>query len=191
MLIIALLTAVAVVPSPLPGEPEPDGVVATAPATPLVLDGAADPVAAAVEGAPQAVQPHGLSTDEQIARWLAARSADTARPDESPIWRDDRQIHGEFTVGFGTGGYRDYGAAVSLPLGESGRLDLSVRQVENGYPYGYRYGTGYEPWFDDNGYVFPGASQPGAAWEYERRLSRPDGPPDRRPQVHLQQAAEE
>ena len=34
----------------------------------------------------------------------------------------------------GAGGYRDYAAAVSLPIGESGRLDISVRQVENGYP---------------------------------------------------------
>lgn len=191
MLILALLTAVTVAPAPLPGEPEQDGVVATAPATPMVLDGAADPVAAPVVGASQALQPHGLSTDEQIARWLAARSVEASPPDESPIWRDDRQVHGEFTVGFGTGGYRDYGAAVSLPLGESGRLDLSVRQVENGYPYGYRYGAGYEPWFDDSGYAFPGQPEPGAAWEYERRLSRPEGPPDRRPQVRPQQAAEE
>ena len=191
MLIIALLSAVAVAPAPLPGEPEPDGVVATAPATPMVLDGAVEPVPVVVDGAPQTVQPHGLSTDEQIARWLAARSAATSLPDESPIWRDDRQMHGEFNVGFGTGGYRDYGAAVSLPLGESGRLDLSVRHVENGYTYGYRYGAGYEPGFDDSGYAFPGPSEPGAAWEYERRLSRPEGPPLRRPQVRAQQAAEE
>src|SRR5690606_30006232 len=111
-------------------------------------------------------RPHGLTTDEQIARWLAARSADSAPADESPAWRDDRKMHGEFNVGFGTGGYRDYGAAVSLPIGDSGRLDVSVRQVENGYPYGYGYGYGrghgygYEPGFDDTGYAFPGRTRP-------------------------------
>ena len=188
MLILTLLAAVTVVPASLPGEPEPDGVVATAPSAPMVLDGAAGPVAVPAEGMRQSAQPHGLSTDEQIARWLAARSTEPAPRDESPVWRDDRQPHGEFSVGFGTGGYRDYGAAVSLPLGENGRLGLSVRQVENGYPYGYRYGAGYEPWFDDSGYVFPGRPEPGAAWDYERHLSRPEGPPDRRPRARPQQA---
>ena len=179
MLTALLLTALAAA-SPLPGELEPDGVVATAPATPLVLDGALAPAADPVAAAAQTAQPHGLSTDEQIARWLAARSAESAAGDESPIWRDDRKPHGEFSVGIGTGGYRDYGAAVSLPLGESGRLDLSVRQVENGYPYRYGYGATYDPHFDDSGYVFPGLPQPGAALDSGRPLSRPDGPPNRR-----------
>ena len=180
MLTALLLTALAAASPPTPGELEPDGVVATAPATPLVLDGTVAPAADPVGAAAQTVQPHELTTDEQIARWLAARSAESEPGNESPIWRDDRKPHGEFSVGIGTGGYRDYGAAVSLPLGENGRLDLSLRQVENGYPYRYGYGAGYDPHLDESGYVFPGLPQPGAALEYERRLSRPDGPPNRR-----------
>lgn len=183
MLTALLLAAMTAVAPAQTGEPEPDGVVATAPATTPVLDGAAAPFAVPPGAAPQAAEPHGLTTDEQIARWLAARSAEPGPRDESPIWRDDRQPHGEFSVGVGTGGYRDYGAAVSLPLGESGRLDLSVRQVENGYPYRYGYGAAYDPYFDDSGYVFPGLSQPGAALDYERHLARPEGPPNRRPRA--------
>ena len=182
MLTALLLTALAAVsPLSLAGSEPQDGVVATAPATPPVLDGAIAPVADPVGAGAQTVQPHGLTTDEQIARWLAARSAAAPPRDESPVWRDDGQLHGEFNIGAGTGGYRDYSAAVSLPLGESGRLDLSVRQVENGYPYRYGYGATYDPRFDDSGYVFPGLSQPGAALHYERRLARPEGPPNRRP----------
>ncbi len=193
MLTALLLSLLATAPTPQAGEPEPDGVVATAPATPVALDGG--PAAPVIGGAPQAAAPHGLDTDEQIARWLAARSAETGARDESPIWRDadDRKLHGEFNVGFGTGGYRDYGAAVSLPIGENGRLDLSVRQVENGYPhpYGYGYRPGFDPYFDASGYAFPGRSEPGAALDYERRVSRPDGPPWIRPQPRPQQAADE
>jgi len=188
MLTALLLAALTVVSPVSSSEPEPqDGVVATAPATPLVLEGAVEPVGAGG----QTVQPHGLTTDEQIARWLAARSVETEPRSESPVWRDDRQLHGEFNIAAGTGGYRDYSAAVSLPLGESGRLDLSVRQIENGYPYRYGYGATYDPYFDDSGYVFPGLSRPGAALDYERHLSRPDGTPNRRPRPRPQEPAAE
>jgi hypothetical protein len=77
----------------------------------------------------------------------------------------------------GTGGYRDYGAVVTGPIGENGQFSLSYRQVENGY--GYRYGIA-DPYFDDSGYAFPGRYQPGAAAEYESRLMRPEGPPQLR-----------
>ena len=163
---------------------EPDGVVATAPATTVDLNATARPVAPSTQGAAQDAAPHGLSTDEQIDRWIAARSV-AERPwgDASEEWVDDRKPHGEVSVGVGTGGYRDYGAAVSLPIGENGRLDLSYRQVENGFGYGgYGYGPRYDPlYFDDSGYAFPGVSSPGAAAEYERRLMRPGGPPQRFP----------
>lgn len=192
MLIPVLLAALAV-SGPSPDGPDQDSVVATAPATRVVLDGAAGPVAPPVGGASQNMAPHGLTTDQQIAQWLAARSAsDTALHDESPVWRDDRKPHGEISVGVGTGGYRDYAAAVSLPVGESGRLDISVRQSEND-PYRYRYGYGadYDPYFADSGYAFPGQAAPGAAVGYERNLSRPDGPPWVRPAPRSQQPAEE
>lgn len=163
---------------------DPDGVVATAPATSVDLGATSQPVAPSVEGAAQAGVPHNLTTDEQIDRWIASRSAEE-RPYDRPRGQapDDGLPHGEFSVSVGTGGYRDYGAAVSLPIGENGRLDLSYRQIENGYPYGgYGYGYGYGgAAFDDSGYVFPGY-RPGAAAQFEARVMRPDGPPNwRRP----------
>ena len=44
---------------------------------------------------------------------------------------EPRKMHGEVSVGMGTGGYRDYAAAVSLPLGENGTLNPSVSQKKN------------------------------------------------------------
>ena len=192
MLIPVLLTALAAASAPSPDGPDQDGVVATAPATTVVLDGAAAPVAPPVSGDSQDTSPHGLSTDQQIAQWLAARAPAPAPGSDSPPWRDDRKPHGEISVGVGTGGYRDYAAAVSLPIGEGGRLDISVSQSKND-PYAYRFGrgAGYDPYFADSGYVFPGQSAPGAAIGYEGRLSRPDGPPWVRPAPRPQQPAAE
>lgn len=186
MLITALLMTAALTTG------DPDGVVATAPATSVDLGATAGPTAPSVGGAAQAGVPHNLTTDEQIDRWIATRSAD-----DTPYARDrgesldDGKPHGEVSVSLGTGGYRDYGATVSMPIGENGRLSLSYRQTENGYPYGgYGYGSPYGRGhdgavLDDSGYVFPGY-RPGAAAEYEARLMRPDGPPGRRPLVQPQ-----
>lgn len=184
MLIAALLMTAALGGAPAPGD-DPDTVVTTAPETVVNLDVNEAPVAPPVGSQAQSATPHGLSTDEQIARWLAARSPADMTSGPAEFWQDDRKPHGEVSVGFGTGGYRDYAAAVSLPLGENGRLDLSIRQTENGYGYPYGYGYGYEgygrdPYYNDNGYVFPGAYKPGQAAEYERRILRPDGPPGAR-----------
>lgn len=176
MLITALLLTAALSGS------EPDGVVATARDTPVVLDAATDPVAPAVAGAVQAGVPQDLTTDQQIERWIAARPAETPYADAGKAPRFDGEHHGEVSVTVGTGGYREYGAAISGPIGENGQFSLSYRQVENGYPYGgygYGYGAG-DPRFDDSGYVFPGRYRPGAAAEYESRLMRPDGPPEAR-----------
>lgn len=185
MLITVLLTALAAAPM----ASDPDTVMATAPATTVVLDGAAAPVAPPV-GAPQTA-PHGLNTDQQIAQWLAARSSVVDRGEESPVWRDDRKPHGEVSVGVGTHGYRDYAARVSLPIGERGRLDLSFSQTENGYPYRYGYGPGYDPYFGDSGYAFPGEAARGVALGYERRLMRPNGPPNHRYGVRPLETSEE
>ncbi len=180
MAVSALMMAAALLAS------EPDGVVATAPATAVDLDPAAEPLTPTGAGAPQAAAPHGLSTDQQIGRWLAARStADRPWTETADRLADDRKMHGEVSFGIGTGGYRDYGAAVSLPVGENGRLNLSYRQVENGYRYG---GYGYDhPYYGDSGYAFPGY-QPNAAAEYEARIMRPDGPPRRFPRIEPNRA---
>jgi hypothetical protein len=146
MMTVSLFAAVAVFAGG-----DPDGVVATAPATAVQLDATALPEAGSPAAAVQAATPHGLTTDQQISRWVNERSPDT-QPfalSESAGPADDRQMHSEVSVTVGTGGYRDYGVAVSLPLGENGRLNLSYRQVENVYPaygypgYGYGYGQGY------------------------------------------------
>lgn len=162
---------------------DPDAAIATAPETPVALDVAAAPAAPSVQGAAQEGAVQGLTTDEQIDRWLAAREpaaphwVDGARPG------DDRLPHGEVSVGVGSGGYRDYGAAVSLPIGETGRLELSWRQVENGYRgygYEYGYGDGYGA-----GWGHPPEQIPdylrrgrglGPAAELEWRLAQPDAP---------------
>jgi hypothetical protein len=177
---------------------EPDGVVATAPATGVDLGATARPLAPSTEGATQSAVPHGLTTDQQIDRWMAGRSStDTPWVEARRGPADDREMHGQVSFGIRTGGYRDYGASVSLPLGETGRLDISYRQVENGFGYGYDgygdrgYGYRYDPlYFNDSGYVFPG-NQPHAAAEYEARVMRPGGPPRRFPQIEPYRPAPE
>lgn len=175
---------------------DPDGVVATAPGTSVDLGATSQPLAPSVGGATQAAVPHNLTTDEQIDRWIATRSSDDRPYDRSRGESlDDGLPHGEVSVSVGTGGYRDYGAAVSLPVGENGRLSLSYRQTENGYPYGgygYGYGYGYAVesshrglGFDDSGYAFPGY-RPGAAADFEARVRRPEGPPNWRQTVQPQ-----
>lgn len=160
-----------------------DGVVATARSTGVDLNVAAQPLVPLTAGAAQDAASHGLSTDEQIERWVAARSvSDTPWAETAGGSADDRKTHGEVSFGIGSGGYRDYGATVSLPLWERGRLEISYRQVENGFGYGDD-GRRYDPfYFDDSGYAFPG-HRPGAAAEYEARLMRPGGPPRRFPTI--------
>ena len=194
MLITTLMMTAALVASPANGD-EPDGVISTAPATTVSLDATARaPTAPSVQGAAQqASEAHGLTTDEQIDRWIAARSPDD-KPYSSDALRltDDRKMHSEVDVGFGTGGYRSYGAAVSLPIGENGRLNLSYRQVENGYGYGGYGGYGYggyglgRGYFNDSGYAFPGRQSVEDAIRFEDRVARPGGPPRQRPLVQPQ-----
>ena len=134
---------------------DPDGVVVTAQALPeLTAEAMAADVDASADAAPQSVA-HGLSTDQQIERWIAARREESdGQPPFGAEIADDREMHGEFSAGIGTGGYREYGASVSLPFGESGRLELHFRDVKNDpyrrgyYPYGAyeAYGADRDPW---------------------------------------------
>ena len=191
MLMTTLMMAASLAVSPAVGD-EPDGVISTAPQTTVSLDAAATaPTAPSVQGAAQqASEAHGMTTDEQIDRWIAARSPDE-KPYASDTLRlmDDRKMHSDVEVGFGTGGYRSYGAAVSLPIGENGRLNLSYRQVENGYGYGYPYGGygGYgqsyglgRNYFDDIGYAPYGRQVPQGDLTLEDRVVRPGSLPRQR-----------
>ncbi|MFJ6023597.1 hypothetical protein ACIQC9_03220 [Brevundimonas sp. NPDC092305] len=155
---------------------DPDGVIATASATPVDLTANTPVEAPSVSESIQSA--HGLTTEQQIDRWI---SAGPARPvDEMPgltPWVDDRKPHGEVFAGIGTGGYRNYGGTVSMPIGETGRLDLSYSQTENGYGYAYdprySYGGGYGYRSFDDGYVVPtGRSQSfGLSFESDSRRS--------------------
>lgn len=150
---------------------DPEGVVATAPRGGLQAVPAASAASLAEtlgDASPavtlQSAAPHGLSTEEQIARWIGDRKADNAGTEP---WADpwdqpeSRRMHGQVSAGIGTGGYRDFAADVSLPIGESGTLNLSVSQTKNApwaYPYGYgsgRYGLDGYGWRDGYG-VVPG-----------------------------------
>lgn len=177
MLLTTLMMTLALTGAPASDQ---DGVVATARETPVVLDAhAAHPVAPPVGAAAQTAAPHGLTTDQQIERWLSDRDP-TAEP-FSEAYVDDRKVHGVVDVGVGTDGFRSYGAAVSMPIGESGRLDLSFRQVENGYPYDYGYGYGY----GGPAYAAPGYKAYAPAG-YEPSAGRPETLPGfRRPSTRL------
>lgn len=147
---------------------DPDGVVQTAPAgTQSVAQDVQAPVAPEPSAADaQAVvpqdRPHGLTTDQQIQRFIAAGApARESRGEGGPVrWQDDREVHGHVEGAIGTGGYRSYGASVSVPIGENGRVSFSFSQTENGYGYYgdypyrgyYPYDAGYSPRLNDDGY---------------------------------------
>ena len=141
MLIAGLLAGMALtMPGAMSGG-DPDGVVTTAPsnAPTLAQAMAAAPEAAVAAPTAQDAAPHGLTTEQQIQHWIDSRTPG-ASFDEAPAPgpQDDRQMHGMVEAGVGTGGYRSYGAAVSMPIGENGRLDLAYREGRN-EPWGYGY----------------------------------------------------
>lgn len=156
---------------------DPDGVVSTAPRGGLqaVPAASAEALAATLGDASPAVTlqsaaPHGLTTEEQVARWLGERKAETTT---AQAWADPwdepepRRMHGQVSAGVGTGGYRDFAADVSVPIGESGTLNLSLSQTKNApwaYPYGYgpgAYGAGRYHGLDGYGWRDAHGAVPG------------------------------
>ena len=193
-----MLTALMVVSLLMPTD-NPDGVITTAPrGAQSVAVGAEAPV---VEPGPgvslETFAPHGLSTQEQIARWIGGRGSDagsmgtqgtsgraySSRMRDPFGGLDDRKVHGEFTVGIGTGDYSAFGGRVSIPFGESGRLDLSYSESRNS-PWNYglglglsdgfdpRFGPGYhfayDPFSMGRGVILPGS--PLRTWRERERL---------------------
>jgi hypothetical protein len=163
---------------------DPEGVVSTAPrGDEAVLTASAATLAGSTSDASpattvQSAAPHGLTTDEQIARWIGERTAETSSRAPADPWAESepRKMHGEFSVGMGTGGYQDYSAAVSLPVGENGTLNLMVSQTKNS-PWGYGYGS---PWgYGGYGRPFGVVEAPGFEGTYFR--GRPYAPPRVRP----------
>ncbi|CAN5379711.1 hypothetical protein BH09PSE1_BH09PSE1_12680 [soil metagenome] len=162
-MLITLLAA-SILSAGLSETTDPETVVTTAPRgqQSVTLDAVA-PVAAEVPpAADQTITPHGLTTAEQIDRWVSQRSAG-AKPfsDDAPLdpWgqRDDRKIHGEVSAAIGTGDFTAWSGTVSYPIGETGRLDLSYSQSKNAPYYGRGYGYpgyrgAYDPFFLGGGY---------------------------------------
>ncbi|MDZ4112820.1 MAG: hypothetical protein U1E18_24915 [Brevundimonas sp.] len=174
---ITLMAGVALLALGAPDPQDPDETIRTA----TVPGVSAETVAAEGEAAAgaeadaptliveQDPEPHGLTTDQQISRWMAAAPAVSPGADvayDGPVdgvgWDNERRVRGEISAGVGTGGYRQYGASVSVPLGESGQLDLQYNEVKNGYPAYGGYGYGYDPaWMDPE--IAPWRSEIGAA----------------------------
>ena len=162
---------------------DPEGVVATAPRGEQAVPSATAAMLAAstTDASPsttvQSAAPHGLSTDEQIARWIGERTAETSSNPPVDPWSEadagPRRMHGQISVGMGTGGYQDYSAAVSLPLGENGTLNLMVSQTKNS-PWGYGYGSSWDYPYGGYGRPFGVMEPPGFEGAYFR--GRPYAP---------------
>ncbi|WP_395651812.1 hypothetical protein [Brevundimonas sp.] len=177
-MLIAVLAAAA-----LSGANDPEAVVTTAPTgrQSVTLDAVA-PVAGEIPPASsQTITPHGLTTAQQIDGWIGQGRANTKPFDDDSLGRDpwdqpdDRKMHGEVFAAVGSGDYTAFGGRVSIPIGETGRVDLSYSESKNspwGYGYGYGYpgrgpdallyGPGYrgayDPFFLGSGIVYPGRS---------------------------------
>ncbi|CAN5151585.1 hypothetical protein BH10PSE2_BH10PSE2_16490 [soil metagenome] len=132
---------------------DPEGVVVTAPSGDrAVLVGAEAPAIVAVPSASssQAVTPHGLNTAQQIDRWIGKGAPGSKPFENSPdpcVPADDRKIHGSVSASIGTNDYRDYSAEVSIPFGETGRVNLAYSESRNNpYAYGSYGAYGYGPY---------------------------------------------
>ncbi len=105
--------------------------------------------------------PRILTTDEQIAEFLAASPALESRDGLVGLGRGDeetkRKIHGSAGVSVGTGGYRSAYVSTLIPIGETSTLGLAYSQTDHGknavfYPHdGYGYGYGYDQGGYDRG----------------------------------------
>lgn len=158
---------------------DPDGVISTAPKGAQQVPAASQSRSeASLQGQSpsttvQTATPHGLTTAEQISHWISqSRSERDAAVLDGGLepWAEvgARRPRGEVSVGVGTGGYRDYAAAVELPLGETGTLNLSVSQTRNSpFAYGHTYDP-YGPW-----HSFGVVEAPGFEGQYWRGRSVP------------------
>ena len=120
---------------------DPAGVMSTAPA-----DAGHVPLAEAVPAVPQEPPPHGLTTAQQIDRWLAGPPQ--AAVEGGAVWADEpepRRIHGQVGVGIGTHDYRSIEGEVSVPIGDEGWINLYYRDAKSDLPAGYWDRNAYPP----------------------------------------------
>lgn len=88
-----------------------------------------------------------VSTAAQIEQFIRSAPMPDIE-DETPNGitpGEKRQVHGEVSVGIGTGGYRSFSALSVIPVGETGTLAIAVSKSRNS-PYGYYgdHGGGYD-----------------------------------------------
>lgn len=131
-MMIELVSALALMSAPLADNP--DGVVTTAREGVGTLPVAEQPIQTASPSSTVSSAAHGLTTEQQIDRWLGDRPV----VDDAPVWREasqPRRMTGEVNLGIGSHDYSHASAQVTLPLGETGSLSLAYSQTKNGYMY--------------------------------------------------------
>ena len=75
------------------------------------------------------------STAAQIDRFIKSGPMPSLEDDGvNGITPGDRKIHGEVSVGIGTGGYRSFSGLSVIPVGETGTLAIAVSKSRNS-PY--------------------------------------------------------
>lgn len=129
---IELVSALALISAPLADNP--DGVVTTAREGVGALPVAGEPIQTASPSSTVSSAAHGLTTAQQIDRWLGDRPV----IDDAPVWREaslPRRMTGEVSLGIGSQDYSHASAQVTMPLGETGSLSLAYSQTKNGYMY--------------------------------------------------------
>ena len=108
--------------------------------------------AAAGEPVAPSITPRAMTTDEQIAAWIGAAPAAQVDMGEGPLDYDapfepERRIRGQVSAAIGSHGHQAFGVDVSIPLGESGTVNLHYSQSKGGpgayYPYGGYFHDGY------------------------------------------------
>ncbi len=109
--------------------------------------------AAQAEAAAKAPPPKPMTTDEQIAAFLATSPAVQLKDSAGGVTRLDdsepepRKIHGSTGVTIGSGGYRSAYVSTLIPIGESSTLGVAYSQTDHGnnavfYPHD-SYGRGW------------------------------------------------
>ena len=147
------------------GAGDPDGVVVTGPTDGgSILTDVQAPTSEARLPSQTATTPHGLTTQQQIDRWLASRSADHPPFAAADDQVDARRVRGFVSGAIGTNDFSQVAVGVSFPVGETGRLDLAYSQTRNGW-FGYGPHDGYGRWDIDGPYPYLEHSYPvGSPW---------------------------
>ncbi len=97
-------------------------------------------------------EPMGVA--EQIEAFIRTSPAAAHTAGDGPVGvvADDRRVHGEVSVGIGTGGYRSFYARTDVPLGDAGRLSIAIaksRHDVGDHDYGrFGPGSGFDSGFD-------------------------------------------